>query len=136
MTYIPEAMRRAVIQRAQGKCEYCQLHQDDSVKQHEIDHIDAEKHGGTTTLENLCYCCFDCNRHKGSDLASIDPDTGQKVFLYHPRQNQWSDHFKVEGASVIPNTQVGRVTVFLLQMNAPERLIEREILVKLGRYPR
>ena len=61
--------------KAAQKGEYCLLHQDFSIYTHEIDHIIAQKHGGKTTLENLALSCLSCNRHKGSDLTSIDPMT-------------------------------------------------------------
>ena len=67
-TYIPETLRRQVIERGQGRCEYCRVHQDDRLFAHEIDHIFAEKHGGQTEIENLGLACGECNRYKGSDF--------------------------------------------------------------------
>jgi 5-methylcytosine-specific restriction endonuclease McrA len=43
---------------------------------HEIDHIIAKKHGGRTEAENLALSCTLCNKYKGSDPASVDPETG------------------------------------------------------------
>jgi 5-methylcytosine-specific restriction endonuclease McrA len=43
---IPSSLRQLVIERAQGKCEYCLIHQDDSIYSHEVDHVIARKHGG------------------------------------------------------------------------------------------
>jgi len=77
MSYIPESLRQFVYERAKGRCEYCLIRDDDVYSPHEVDHIYAEKHGGATTEANLCLSCFDCNRHKGSDLTSLDPDTGE-----------------------------------------------------------
>lgn len=37
MTYIPEALRRLVTERAGRRCEYCQLHEDDTFFTHEVD---------------------------------------------------------------------------------------------------
>ena len=34
MTYIPEALRRLVAERAGGCCEYCRLHEDDTFFTH------------------------------------------------------------------------------------------------------
>jgi 5-methylcytosine-specific restriction endonuclease McrA len=93
MTHIPEALRRQVIARARGCCEYCLIHQDDVLAAHEVDHILAEKHRGATILENLCLSCLRCNRHKGSDFASIDVDTGEVAMLFNPRTDQWTQHF-------------------------------------------
>jgi hypothetical protein len=110
MTHIPEALRQLVVNRAQGCCEYCLLNQDDSFLAHEVDHIIAEKHRGTTTEDNLCLSCFDCNRHKGSDISSVDPDTDQLTPLFHPRRDRWNVHFRLEGARIVPLTPTGRVT--------------------------
>ncbi len=135
MTYIPEALRRLVYERASGRCEYCLLHSADGYMPHEVDHIYAEKHGGVTAEYNVCLSCFECNRHKGSDLSSIDPLTGEVIQLFHPRRDKWTEHFRLNGAFLEPLTPQGRVTVFLLQMNNPKRLLEREILIEAQRYP-
>jgi HNH endonuclease len=99
---------------------------------HWVDHIIAEKHGGQTATDNLALCCIICNQHKGTDLTSIDPQTGQITPLFHPRRDRWSDHFRLVGATIEPCTAIGRVTVRLLQLNRPDRLKERELLLRLG----
>jgi 5-methylcytosine-specific restriction endonuclease McrA len=43
-TYIPESLRREVIEREQDRCEYCRVHQHDRFFVHEIDHIYALFH--------------------------------------------------------------------------------------------
>jgi len=135
MTYIPDRLRKLVYERAGGQCEYCLLHNEDAFPSHEIDHIFAEKHGGTTIESNLCLSCFDCNRHKGSDIASIDFQTNELTLLFDPRRDQWVNNFTLLGAEIQPLTSTGRVTVRLLQINSYERLDERKILSKAGRYP-
>jgi len=135
MSYIPESLRRQVHERARGNCEYCLLNERYTVKQHEADHIRAEKHGGLTVSDNLCLSCFDCNHLKGSDLSSIDPLTDQIVALYHPRHDTWAEHFQFTAARIEGLTPTGRVTVKLLQMNSPDRLLRRALLIDLGRYP-
>jgi len=52
------------------------------------------KHGGQTIEENLALCCALCNRYKGSDIASIDPETGLLTLLFHPRLDRWGKHFE------------------------------------------
>jgi 5-methylcytosine-specific restriction endonuclease McrA len=132
-SYISAEQRRFVIERANGKCEYCLLHQQDSALfDHEIDHIIAEKHGGPTSIENLAYACFECNRYKGSDISSVDLETGQVTPLFNPRQQSWSDHFLLEGPIITPLNAIGRVTVHLLHMNAEQRVRRREGLIILG----
>jgi 5-methylcytosine-specific restriction endonuclease McrA len=71
-TVIPASLRREIIKRANGCCEYCLVHRDDRLLPYHIDHIIAEKHGGQTISENLCLSCYLCNRYKGSDVASVD----------------------------------------------------------------
>lgn len=136
MSYVSDALRRQVRERAKVHCEYCLLHEQYTLKIHEVDHVPAEKHGGTTTLDNLCLSCFDCNRHKGSDLSSVDPVTDEVVPLFHPRRDLWSEHFCVLDNGVIDGvTAKGRVTVRLLDFNHTERVTVRVALMRLQRYP-
>lgn len=135
MTYVPEALRVQVSERAGYRCEYCLLHERYTVKTHEIDHIIAEKHAGETLENNLCLSCIDCNRHKGSDLCSYDAPTNEVISLFHPRHDHWEDHFRVEAGLIRPLSAAGRVTVRLLQLNQPERVAERRRLAALNRYP-
>lgn len=133
-SYIPAALRKLVYERANGCCEYCFFPEAIALASHEVDHIIAEKHGGLTEAENLALSCMLCNKHKGSDLASIDPDTGKLVSLYHPRLDSWSEHFRLEGDKFIPLTSKGRVTVRLLQLNRSERVEERKLLIQAGMF--
>jgi hypothetical protein len=133
---IPIALRRAVQRRATGNCEYCLIHEQVAAVPHEPDHIIALKHRGQTNLANLAWTCFACNRHKGSDIASIDLETGRVVRLFHPRKDKWKTHFRLEGGLIIPLTAVGRVTEYLLQFNLPERVWLRERLRRQRLYPR
>lgn len=135
MSYIPERLRREVVELAGRRCEYCLLDERCAGKPHEIDHIIAEKHGGDTSIDNLCACCFDCNRHKGSDVCSLDAETGQVVALYHPRRDTWAQHFELDGVVINPISPTGRVTVRLLQINRPYRVEERLLLQLYGQYP-
>ena len=135
MTYIPEALRRLILARAHACCEYCLIPQESSLFTFEVDHIIAEKHRGATVESNLCLSCFDCNRCKGSDFASFDLDTDEIALLFNTRRDRWLDHFRLDGAVIQPLTPVGRVTVFLLQINDEVRVSERAALIEAGRYP-
>jgi 5-methylcytosine-specific restriction endonuclease McrA len=70
-------LRRLVAERADQHCEYCLLPADVAFFPHEVDHVVALKHGGQTDAANLALACWRCNRHKGTDLGSFDPATGQ-----------------------------------------------------------
>src|SRR5438876_12420513 len=99
---ISVALRRAVWQRAQGRCEYCLIHDADSLLPHEPDHVIAVQHGGPTIIENLALACFECNRFKGTNLSSVDPESGEITPLFHPRRDRWPEHFRMEAASIVP----------------------------------
>lgn len=94
MTYISESLRRLVEERANYKCEYCQIQSDLSFYPHEVDHVIALKHRGETRSENLAYACWRCNRYKGSDLGSFDPQTNEFRFLFNPRTQRWNEHYQ------------------------------------------
>jgi hypothetical protein len=134
--HISAVLRRQVIARAHGCCEYCLMNTEDRAIDFAIDHIIAEKHGAATKSLNLCLSCYWCNSYKGSDISSVDwADDGKIVPLFNPRQERWDDHFQLDGARIVPLSATGRVTVFLLQLNAPERIQERKLLIELGAYP-
>jgi len=128
-------MRRKVVERAGDCCEYCLLHQNLTASTHQVDHVIAEKHGGKTTLENLAPSCTVCNRRKGSDLSSMDPQTGALVALFHPRNQPWSEHFKLEGSRILGLTPEGRATAELLHLNTFERMVERAEFMRSDRFP-
>lgn len=88
----PEA-RALVWERAGGRCEYCQIAQDDDVLTFHVDHVVAGKHGGASHPDNLCLACSPCNLHKGSDITSVDPATLEVVRLFNPRTSRWDEHF-------------------------------------------
>ncbi|MFZ4703525.1 MAG: HNH endonuclease [Candidatus Methylumidiphilus sp.] len=132
-THIPVSLRRLAYERAGGCCEYCGMSERFSFALHQIDHIIAEKHGGATMAENLALSCILCNKHKGSDLASIDPLTGKISPLFHPRSHVWLEHFAFEAdGRLVSATAEGRATIRLLQMNQPERVEERRLLREYG----
>jgi hypothetical protein len=86
MAEISTALRTLTRETAAERCEYCLTPEEFSLTTYEVDHIIALKHGGKTAPDNLAFCCALCNRHKGTDIASIDPETGSVVPLFHSEQ--------------------------------------------------
>lgn len=127
--------RELVRQRAGGRCEYCRLPEEfDSLPFH-IDHIIAQVHGGGDEVSNLCWACTQCNLHKGTNFASIDPETNARVDLFNPRQDSRRDHFAIRSDGVIVGlTPMGRATVRLLDMNGLPQLDLRRELIGQGVY--
>lgn len=130
--YLPNALRQLVYERANGCCEYCRIPEVAVFVPHEIDHIIARKHGGETVESNLALSCTLCNKYKGSDLASIDWQSGEVVPLYHPRKQQWTEHFRLKRTEITALTPTGRVTLKLLQINRHDRIQERQLLIDAG----
>ncbi|SKB07139.1 HNH endonuclease [Prosthecobacter debontii] len=125
--------RQLVRERAQFRCEYCHLHQDhEPSRPFHIEHIIARQHRGDDHLENLALAFHLCNWHKGPNLTSLDPDTNALTRLFHPRQDKWPDHFRLEGVRIVGLTDIGKTTLWLLEMNGEERLELRSILLDAG----
>jgi hypothetical protein len=95
----------------------------------------AEIPGGVTDAENFAYACAQCNRFKGRDIATFDPQTGQIVSLFHSRTQQWADHFRHDGAVIMALSAQVRATEKLLQLNQIDRVLLRRELLHPGRYP-
>jgi hypothetical protein len=132
--HVSSRLRQEVVKRAEGQCEYCLFPQDASFLPFEVEPISAEKHGGETSLENLALASAFRNRFKGTDLGSLDPQTGNLTPFFKSRTQSWNDHFQLEGAQVVPVTPEGRVTIAILQINPPDRIAERERLLAAGHY--
>ncbi|MEI6882781.1 MAG: HNH endonuclease signature motif containing protein [Bacteroidota bacterium] len=134
-TYIPEPIRRLVAERAGFRCEYCRVRQADSFLAFEIDHIVSQKHGGGSEIENLAYACPHCNAHKGSDLTTFLDSYDDIIPIFNPRTQRWTDHFLPENGLIIELTRIGKGTIKLLQINDPDRIIQRALLEEAGCWP-
>lgn len=132
---IPVALRRLVWERADHRCEYCLMPQDFDPATFEIDHVVPEKMAGETAVENLALACFKCNNHKGPNIAGVDSLTGEKAFLFDPRNDVWGEHFAWHGPLLVGLTPAGRATVDLLQINSGHRVAHRRQLIAEGVFP-
>lgn len=135
VSYIPAELRRQVFARAAEHCEYCLTAEDDTFYGCEVDHIISEKHGGPTDLENLALACVCCNQAKGSDIGSIRWESQEFVRFFNPRTDRWADHFELVGNRIEGLTAIGAVTARILGFNDTERVMERQALQGVRRYP-
>jgi hypothetical protein len=129
-----ERLRRQVRERADSRCEYCLIVHSEDVMPFQVDHIIAEVHHGASNLDNLAWTCFDCNVFKGPNIAGIDPDTHQITRLFHPRHDNWNNHFQWSGARLLGKSPQGRATIDVLRINLPERVAHRQLLEKLREF--
>jgi hypothetical protein len=99
-----------------------------------IEHVIARQHGGGDDPENLALACDRCNLRKGTNLSSLDPETGDAVQLFHPRKQEWEEHFELRGAVIVGKGPIGRATARLLDMNATRRVQLRSALLEASEF--
>lgn len=135
MSRVPGRLRRRVVERAAGRCEYCQLAQAGQEATFHIDHVVPQSKGGATTLVNLALACVSCSLLKGARSKYRDPESGEVTELFSPRDHRWEEHFDWIGVVVQGRSAIGRATVAALQLNR-SRIVEiREEEASLGRHP-
>jgi hypothetical protein len=125
--------------RAQAgeRCDYCRSPQRLVLGQLEIEHLIPQAHGGSDEEDNLWLSCRLCNNFKGTQTEGLDPETGQRVRLFDPRRQQWSEHFgwSAEGTHILGKTPCGRATVIALQLNHVIAVMVRQQWVAAGWHP-
>jgi hypothetical protein len=127
-----KSRRDQIRDRAGDVCEYCLLPQFCTTLPHEIDHIRAKKHHGPTTLQNTCWACAYCNSSKGTNASGYDDETASLVRLFNPRRDRWKDHFAWRGPRLTGKTPIARATIDVLNINHPDRIEHRRILMEMG----
>ncbi len=88
------------------------------------------QHGGGTDKENLALACMRCNRFKGPNVGSFDPETGFLVPFFNPRKQKWEEHFQINNGLIIPLTPEARVTEKILRLNDEDRVLERKLMIE------
>lgn len=134
---IPAAWRQRLRIEFHARCAYCHTPTSITGAQLVMDHILPEAAGGKTILENLCLACHSCNEFKGAQTFVIDPQTGKRVSLFHPRRDEWREHFtwSKDGSKIIGLTNTGRATVEALNMNHFLVVQARLRWVRVGWHP-
>lgn len=132
---VPAELAAQVRNRAGNHCEYCGMSQALQGATFHIEHIRPRTCGGETRSENLALACPSCNLHKADRSHIIDPETGARVELFHPRGHRWHEHFAWQGTAVVGLTQIGRMTLQALDFNHPRRLRVREAERMFGLFP-
>jgi hypothetical protein len=120
-----------VHERANFQCEYCKTSQRVIGQAMHVEHIYPD---GGDGLDNLCLSCASCNLSKAQAISAIDPDSLIEVDLFHPRHQNWDEHFEwVENGTIVQGkTSQGRATILRLKMNQL-RLIEARAICVLAK---
>lgn len=129
-------LRRQIIEREGQRCAYCRSPLLVGIPM-VVDHIVPLTVGGSSTPENLCLACYRCNEFKGPRTEARDPYDGRQIPLFHPRQQQWRDHFAwhPEGETIVGLTPCGRATIEMLRLNNDWLMQARRIWMRIGLHP-
>jgi hypothetical protein len=129
-------IRQFVRARAGSRCEYCHLPDFAApASAFHVEHVIARQHGGAEDPDNFCWSCHRCNLHKGPNLSGRDPLTDKVVRLFDPRRQSWPRHFEWLGPVLAGRTQTGRATIAVLDVNDPQRVELRQILLANAEWP-
>jgi hypothetical protein len=130
-------LKRIVSERAGGVCEYCYSQAAFSSQPFFVEHIFPAIKGGATVAENLAFACQGCNNHKYTNTESRDAVTRAIVSLFHPRKQNWNEHFawNDDFSLIIGITPTGRATVDALQLNREGCVNLRGALYAVGKHP-
>jgi HNH endonuclease len=115
--YISKFLKEKVAKRARFQCEYCLISEEVSFYIFHIEHIKSVKHGGLSILQNLAYCCPDCNYFKGTDLGTFDAGDTYLVRFFNPRLDVWQEHFDFQNGGIYGKTEIGIATERIFKFN-------------------
>ena len=135
MSHIPLLLRKLVVRRAKGRCEYCQLSQKGQEATFHVDHIVPIASGGKTIAKNLALACVSCSLRKGAREFVTAKGSISEIRIFHPRKDVWNDHFEWNGAVIVGITESGIATGEVLKLNRRLMLAIREEEFLLGRHP-
>lgn len=137
MTYISKELDKEIRSEAKNRCGFCLGEQKYILAWLEIEHILPKAKGGKTIKENLWLACRFCNTFKTSQTHRRDPKTKERVAIFNPRTQNWTEHFKFNRnkAEIMGKTPCGRATVIALQINNELAVDTRKNWVSVGWYP-
>lgn len=127
-----------VAERAGHRCEYCHAPEAVFNMPFEVEHIIPLAKDGLDEASNWALACRSCNLNKSNHTDGFDLATQQRVRLFHPRQDNWTEHFAVDEVSLFTlqgNTPIGRATVSQLRMNSRLQLAARAQWIELRLFP-
>ncbi len=112
------------------KCVYCRM--PDSMKDPEMYGVDhyRPKHRFeqlVTSYPNLFYCCNPCNSRKGDYWPPWG--RGKTHFIPNPCDHEMFRHLRFKGSSVQSRSDAGKVAEELLDLNDPEVVRYRELIL-------
>ncbi|MGI8670418.1 MAG: HNH endonuclease [Aridibacter sp.] len=137
MSSVSEELDSKIRTTAGNRCGYCLAPQKLLSYKLEIEHIHPKAKGGKDKENNLWLACRQCNLYKGIKTHGQDLISLERVKIFNPRQQNWSEHFVWDerDTRIIGKTPVGRVTVSILQLNNELQKTAREFWKLTGIFP-
>lgn len=134
---LTEQLKNIVRLRAKNCCEYCISQEKFTTQKFSIEHILPISKVGKNNLDNLALACQGCNNHKYNKTEGYDQLSDQIISLYHPRKDNWQDHFTWNNSYtfIIGLTPTRRITVKILRLNREGLVNLREISYSMGEHP-
>jgi hypothetical protein len=132
-----DKIRNRIELRAKGRCEYCRAPQGICGYRFHLDHISPTARKGSDAFSNRALACASCNLAKGDRTSGIDPFTGRKVNLFHPRKQVWNKHFQwsTDQEGLLGVSAAGRATIQVLDLNNASRKEARRLWFETGWLP-
>lgn len=119
---ISAEVRLFVRERANFRCEYCNVGEQDTAGELTVDHYRPQWRGGTDDPTNLLYCCQRCNQYK----SDYWPSTPSAPVLWNPRQEAHETHFVLlADGTIYPRTPMGAFSIQRLRLNRPPLIAYR-----------
>jgi HNH endonuclease len=100
-----------------------------------VEHVIPVSLDGRSILANLVLACPSCNLHKSNRIKAIDPQTQEEVALFHPRHDDWGQHFGFVDFTIVGKTKCARATIDLLNLNHSRKLKVREAEALFELFP-
>lgn len=127
----------AVALRAGHRCEYCRAPEAVFNFPFEVEHIVPLVRRGADEDHNLALACRACNVRKAMRVDYEDPLIREIARLYHPRRDNWDEHFYVDSGTgaLEGRTPIGRATAACLDLNSPPQQTARRLWLRLGLFP-
>lgn len=134
---ISAELRREVIFRANGFCEYCRSNSRFADSPSDVEHILPQSKGGKSELDNLALACHGCNLFKSNKTEFFDVVSSKAVRLFNPRIDVWNEHFiwTSDFVEMVGLTAIGRATIEVLNLNREGLINQRRMLNKYGKHP-
>lgn len=119
---ITAEIREQVRQRANFACEFCGVTESDTGDQLTVDHFQPKSKGGADDIDNLIYCCVNCNQYK----LDYWPTKPADPMLWNPRHESASQHFILfDNGTLHHLTLTGQFTIKRLRLNRPSLVTYR-----------